>query len=228
MSPHFRLQRISDFVLAQHRLGKRALLIVDEAQNLSFEALEELRMLSNIVIDKTMALQSFLLGQPQFRAILGSPGLEQLRQRVTAAYHLGPLNEGETRAYVEHRLRRANWKGDPHFTEAAFPMIHQYTQGVPRRINTLCSRLLLYGFLEQLHTLTASAVEKVATDLQDEIAGVSEPPPGADGLDKPTTGEGLAVVVERLAHLEKSVDKHERLIRRAIEIAANYFQGGRM
>ena len=171
------LQRINDFVLAQHRSGKRALLIVDEAQNLSFEALEELRMLSNIVVDKTMALQSFLLGQPQFRAMLGSPGLEQLRQRVTAAYHLGPLSEAETRSYVEHRLRRADWKGDPHFTEASFPQIHQHTQGVPRRINTLCSRLLLYGFLEQLHTLTASSVEKVANDLREEIAVVTTPSP---------------------------------------------------
>ena len=111
------LQRINDFVLAQQRNGRRVLLIVDEAQNLSFEALEELRMLSNIVVDRTMALQSFLLGQPQFRAILGSPRLEQLRQRVTAAYHLGPLSEAETKAYVEHRLRRADWKGDPEFTD---------------------------------------------------------------------------------------------------------------
>jgi len=222
------LQRISDFVLAQHRAGKRALLIVDEAQNLSFEALEELRMLSNIVVDKTMALQSFLLGQPQFRTILGSAGLEQLRQRVTAAYHLGPLNETETRAYVEHRLRRAEWKGDPHFTEASFPLIYQHTEGVPRRINTLCSRLLLYGFLEQLHTLTASAVDKVANDLREEIAVVTETKPTASGdAGKVIAGNGLSMVVERLGNLEKSVDKHERLIRRAIEIAAHYFQGER-
>src|SRR6201988_5138492 len=111
------LQRISEFALAQHRNGKRVLLIVDEAQNLSFEALEELRMLSNIVLDRRLALQSFLLGQPQFRAILGSPRLEQLRQRVTAAYHLGPLSEPECRSYVEHRLRRADWMGDPHFDD---------------------------------------------------------------------------------------------------------------
>ena len=164
------LQRISDFALAQQRNGKRVLLIVDEAQNLSFEALEELRMLSNIVFDRTMALQSFLLGQPQFRATLGSPRLEQLRQRVTAAYHLGPLNEAESKAYVEHRLRRADWKGDPHFSEDCFPLIHQRTGGVPRQINTLCSRLLLFGFLEELHTLTASSVQKVANDLREEIA----------------------------------------------------------
>src|SRR5215469_1902258 len=167
------LQRISDFVIAQHRGGRRALLIVDEAQNLTFSALEELRMLSNIVIDRTMALQSFLLGQPQFRANLGSPELEQLRQRVTAAYHLGPLNEGDTRAYIEHRLRRADWKGDPRFTEPSFALIYRHTEGVPRRINVLCSRLLLYGFLEQLHTLPESAVEKVAKDLREELAVIA-------------------------------------------------------
>src|SRR5215469_6013279 len=151
------LQRISEFVTAQHRNGKRVLLIVDEAQNLSFEALEELRMLSNIVIDRTMALQSFLLGQPQFRATLGSSQLEQLRQRVTAAYHLGPLNETETRAYVEHRLRRGNWKDDPRFTDECFPLIYRHTRGVPRQINLLCSRLLLFGFLEELHSLDENA-----------------------------------------------------------------------
>jgi len=222
------LQRISDFVLAQHRNGKRVLLIVDEAQNLSFEALEELRMLSNIVVDKTMALQSFLLGQPQFRAILGSPGLEQLRQRVTAAYHLGPLNEAETRAYIEHRLRRAEWKGDPHITESSFPLIYQHTEGVPRRINTLCSRLLLYGFLEQLHTLTANAVEKVANDLREEIAVVAVQPAANAGDDGTgALAQSVPGVAERVAVLEKSVDKHERLIRRAIEIAAHYFQGER-
>src|SRR5215831_15070387 len=167
------LQRISDFALAQHRNGKRVLLIVDEAQNLSFEALEELRMLSNIFFDWTMALQSFLLGQPQFRVTLSGPRLEQLRQRVTAAYHLGPLNEAESKAYVEHRLRRADWKGDPQFSEDCFPLIYQRTKGVPRQINTLCSRLLLFGFLEELHTLNVSAVERVANDLQEEIGRVA-------------------------------------------------------
>src|SRR5215472_16519180 len=222
------LQRISDFALSQHRSGKRLLLIIDEAQNLSFEALEELRMLSNIVLDRTMVLQSFLLGQPQFRTILASPRLEQLRQRVTAAYHLGPLSEAESRAYVEHRLRRAEWKGDPSFTEDCFPLIHQHTGGVPRQINTLCSRLLLFGFLEQLHTLTANSVEKVANDLRDEIALVVAPPAVAssaaesDGRD-----EVLSQIIRRLGVLEDSVQKHGRVIKRAIEIAASYLQSKR-
>ncbi|MBV8090001.1 MAG: AAA family ATPase [Alphaproteobacteria bacterium] len=224
------LQRISDFALSQHRSGKRLLLIIDEAQNLSFEALEELRMLSNIVFDRTMALQSFLLGQPQFRTILASPRLEQLRQRVTAAYHLGPLSEAETRAYVEHRLRRADWKGDPSFTEDCFPLIHRHTGGVPRQINALCSRLLLYGFLEELHALTASSVEKVANDLREEIAQVSTPTPGAASWPQANGKAETAVphqIVERIAALEEAVQKHERVIKRAIELAANYIQGER-
>jgi general secretion pathway protein A len=219
------LQRISEFALAQHRNGKRVLLIVDEAQNLSFEALEELRMLSNIFFDRTMALQSFLLGQPQFRATLGSPRLEQLRQRVTAAYHLGPLGEGESRAYVEHRLRRADWKGDPHFAEDCFPLIHQRTGGVPRKINALCSRLLLFGFLEELHTLTAHAVEKVANDLREEIALVTAPPAVANSSAEPVSrDEALSQISRRLGALEDSVYRQGRVIKRAIEIAASYLQ----
>ncbi|MBV8131634.1 MAG: AAA family ATPase [Alphaproteobacteria bacterium] len=222
------LQRISDFALAQHRNGKRVLLIVDEAQNLSFEALEELRMLSNIFFDRTMALQSFLLGQPQFRATLGSPRLEQLRQRVTAAYHLGPLGEGESRAYVEHRLRRADWKGDPHFSEDCFPLIHQRTGGVPRQINTLCSRLLLFGFLGELHTLTAHAVEKVANDLREEIALVTAPSAVAESpAELVGREEALSQLTRRLGVLEDSVHRHGRVIKRAIEIAASYLQGER-
>jgi general secretion pathway protein A len=222
------LQRISDFALAQHRNGRRVLLIVDEAQNLSFEALEELRMLSNIFFDRTMALQSFLLGQPQFRATLGSPRLEQLRQRVTAAYHLGPLNEAESKAYVEHRLRRADWIGDPHFSEDCFPLIHQRTGGVPRQINTLCSRLLLFGFLEELHTLTGNSVQKVANDLREEIALVAAPQTIAD---PPTESGGSPDVFSQITHrlglLEDSVHRQGRVIKRVIEIAASYLQGER-
>jgi general secretion pathway protein A len=214
------LQRINDFVIAQYREGKRALLIVDEAQNLSFEALEELRMLSNITVDSTMALQSFLLAQSQFRTLLGSQALEQLRQRITAAYHLSPLSEADTRAYIEHRLRCAEWNGDPRFTEASFPLVHRYTEGVPRRINALCSRLLLYGFLGQLHTLSESDVEKVADDLREELAAVAAPPAAAIDAD----GEALSEIDGRIRALEDKVDKHEGVIQRVLEIAPRYLR----
>jgi putative secretion ATPase (PEP-CTERM system associated) len=222
------LQRISDFALAQHRNNKRVLLIVDEAQNLSFEALEELRMLSNIVFDRTMALQSFLLGQPQFRAILGSARLEQLRQRVTAAYHLGPLSEAECRAYVEHRLRRADWTGNPHFDEDCFPLIYRHTGGVPRQINTLCSRLLLFGFLEKLHALTASSVEKVAGDLREEIAVVTAPSAqsalAGTSVDVVNGNQAIAQISQRLDLLEDNVHKQGLVLKRALELATRYFQ----
>jgi general secretion pathway protein A len=212
------LRRIGDFLIERHEEGRRALLIVDEAQTLSFEALEELRMLSNIAVDGTMALQSFLLAQPQFRAVLGSPRLEQLRQRVTAAYHLGPLGEGDTRAYIEHRLRRADWKGDPYFTEESFGLIHQRSGGLPRRINVLCARLLLYGSLEQLHTLSDGDVEKVARELSEELAAN-----GSAGVAAPL--DNGAAIAGRLAALEDRMERQEGLIRRALELAARYFIG---
>jgi general secretion pathway protein A len=174
-----------------------------------------------------MALQSFLLGQPQFRAVLGSPRLEQLRQRVTAAYHLGPLNEGETRAYVEHRLRRAEWKGDPQLTDDCFPLIYRHTGGVPRQINALCSRLLLFGFLEELHTLKANAVEKVASDLREEIAVVTAEPSRAVPTGSDEKSDSISQISRRLATLEESVNRHGRVIKRAIELAASYFQTDR-
>src|SRR4051812_9072560 len=137
------LDHLQQFLISQWRNGRRALLIIDEAQNLSFDALEELRMLSNIVVGTATALQSFLLGQPQLRQVLGNPKLEQLRQRITAAYHLGALSQADTQGYVEHRLRQAGWVGDPEFTPDSFAAIYQQSGGVPRRINNLCSRVLL-------------------------------------------------------------------------------------
>jgi putative secretion ATPase (PEP-CTERM system associated) len=215
------LRRIEDFVVSQRRTGKRALLIVDEAQNLSFAALEELRMLSNLMSGRSMAMQSFLLGQPQFRAVLANPELEQLRQRITAAYHLGPLNESETRSYIEHRLRLADWQGDPSFSDDCFPLLHKLTGGVPRRINTLCSRLLLYGFLEGLHALTAAAVEQVGGDLEREVAFAA-----ADRVISAAPGQdiSLATIAKQLAHLERTIDRHERVIKQAIAIASRYLQ----
>src|SRR5579875_3526066 len=133
----------------RHSLGKRCLLIIDEAQNLPFPALEELRMLSNITIAGRAPFQGVLLGQPQFRQMLADAALEQLRQRVIASYHLGPLSQEDTRNYIRHRLNTAGWTGNPSFSDAAFAAIHRHSGGIPRKINTLCSRLLLFGYLEE-------------------------------------------------------------------------------
>ena len=151
--------------------GKRALLIVDEAQNLTPRAVEELRMLSNFQTNERSLLQSFLLGQPEFRQIMQQPEMRQLRQRVIASYHLGPLGPEETQAYIEHRLGLVGWQGNPTFEPGAYDAIHEATEGIPRQINVLCDRVLLAAFLGEKHNLTESDVSGVAQELRTELRG---------------------------------------------------------
>src|SRR5271165_1677863 len=145
------LRQFEHMVQDQHKQGRRCLLAVDEVQNLSLAAIEELRMLSNITVDGRASLQTILLGQPQFRPILAGKDAEQLRQRVLASCHLGPMTEAETRGYIEHRLRLVGWRNDPAWDDDAFTAVYRNTGGIPRRINTLCSRALLFGALEETH-----------------------------------------------------------------------------
>jgi len=150
--------------------GKRALLIVDEAQNLSEAAVEELRMLSNFQLEDHALLQSFLIGQPEFRDIMQSPQMQQLRQRVIASYHLGPMDAEETRAYIEHRLRHVGWQDDPTFDDEAFAAIHSYSGGVPRRINGLCDRAMLGAFLAERRQVSGDDVLGLVAELNEEFA----------------------------------------------------------
>ncbi len=149
--------------------NKRAVLIVDEAQNLSRDAIEELRMLSNFQFGNQALLQSFLIGQPELRDMLLSRSLEQLRQRVIASYHLGPIDRDETRRYIEYRLSKVGWNDDPHFESEAFDEIYQWTSGIPRRINLLCNRLLLATFLAEGHNITVTDVARIAMEIRAEI-----------------------------------------------------------
>jgi putative secretion ATPase (PEP-CTERM system associated) len=164
------LKRIERFLIDCHSKGKRVLLIVDEAQNLPARSLEELRMLSNFMSGGKPLLQTFLLGQPEFRRTLQGPDMEQLRQRVIATCHLGPMNEAETESYILHRLKIAGWRDDPSFSDDAFAAIYRYAGGIPRRINVLCDRLLLLGHLDEKHALTRTEVAEVINDLQQEFA----------------------------------------------------------
>ena len=148
---------------------KRALLVVDEAQNLTPKAIEELRMLSNFQLGEQALLQSFLVGQPELRAMMQAPQMQQLRQRVIASYHLGPLDRAETQAYIEHRLHHVGWKDDPHFDPTVFELIHAASGGIPRRINMLCNRLMLAGFLGEKHSLGPADVQSVAREIRDEM-----------------------------------------------------------
>jgi general secretion pathway protein A len=149
--------------------NKRALLVVDEAQNLNREAIEELRMLSNFQLGNHALLQSYLVGQPELRILLTSKPMEQFRQRVIASCHLGPMDAQETRAYVEHRLHKVGWTDKPAIEAAAFEEIYRRTAGIPRRVNLLCSRLLLATFLGGGLTIAAADVEAVANDIRSEI-----------------------------------------------------------
>ena len=175
------LLSLEAFLVSLCQQGKRALLIVDEAQNLTPRAVEELRMLSNFQLETQALLQSFLVGQPEFRRTMQSPQMQQLRQRVIAACHLGPMDRDETRGYIEHRLQRVGWKGDPHFEPEAFDAIYAATGGIPRRINTVCDRLLLSGYLAGKREFTRDDVDMVAREMHDETVDVepSAEPEGA-------------------------------------------------
>jgi general secretion pathway protein A len=159
--------------------GRRALLIIDEAQNLGMKEVEELRMLSNFQLGNRALLQSFLVGQPELRKMLQSRSMEQLRQRVIASCHLGPLSIDETRKYIEHRLRHVGWKDSPRFDELAFAQIHAASDGVPRRINLLCTRLLLAAFIASKDRIDEHDVRSVASELGSEISGAYPLAPAA-------------------------------------------------
>jgi general secretion pathway protein A len=227
------LRRLEAFLLRTQESGRRALLVVDECQNLSVPALEELRMLSNLQVGSRTPLQSFLLGQPQFRDILGRSELDQLRQRVIASYHLGPLGTEETRRYIEHRLKTVGWSNDPNLSDEFFRGVYTRTEGVPRRINTLSSRLLLFGFLEEKHALTGDDVEEVARDLENELnevtapAGVAAAPVAASHVNGAASDERIEDVTSRLAVVESYVRAHDKTIKRALQIAAEYLDGAK-
>lgn len=155
--------------LKEHRrAGRRCLLIIDEAQHLSFEALEELRMLSNFQTGNQALLQSFLVGQPEFREIIFSPRMQQLRQRIIASCHIGPMDAAETRGYIDHRLKCAGSTGLPVFADDAYMWVHKASGGVPRRINLICDRLLLSGYLSEKKEFSGQDVAEVADELFSE------------------------------------------------------------
>jgi len=151
-----------------HSEGRRALLIVDEAQDLSISAMEELRLLTNIQVNSQPLLQIFLLGQPELRSLILSPQLEQVRQRIIAGSHIKPLEKDETEAYIRHRLLTVHWRGDPAISKAVYPLIYKFSEGIPRRINLICSRLLLHCSAEQKHQVVAMDVREVIEELQSE------------------------------------------------------------
>jgi general secretion pathway protein A len=183
---------------------KRALLIVDEAQNLHREAVEELRMLSNFQLGSQALLQSFLVGQPELRVLLTSKPMEQFRQRVIASCHLGPMDKAETRGYIEHRLHQVGWNNNPVFEPEAFDRIFHWSSGIPRRVNLLCNRVLLSTFLAAQERIDAVSVDAIGVEVRSEVgdAAVNVAPtrsgpgsptaPVADLPGAPTPAQGGA------------------------------------
>ena len=163
------LMSLEAFFISKTLQGKRCLLIVDEAQNLQNKAVEELRMLSNFQNGKQALLQTFLVGQPEFRKILQSPEMLQLRQRVTATCHLGPLDQDETQQYIKHRLNCAGSKNRPELAEDIFEIVHSYTSGIPRRINNLMDRVLLNGFLAEINCIDTKIINEIIDELNAEV-----------------------------------------------------------
>jgi len=162
------LVRLKQFFVEQTESGKRVLLIVDEAQGLPYPALEELRLLADLQMDSLPLVQLFLVGQEKLHDLMQEPAMEQFQQRVIGACHLEPLCLADSRAYMEHRLRKANWKGDPELSGEAVLEIYRFSKGVPRHINKICTRLLLGGFMEKKHKLDRSDVLGVADALRVE------------------------------------------------------------
>ncbi|MDO9461787.1 MAG: XrtA-associated ATPase [Alphaproteobacteria bacterium] len=196
-----------------HKRGARAVLIVDEAQNLSISALEELRMFANFQHGSAAVLQIIMVGQPEFRTTIGMPQFDQLRQRILASYHIGPISELETRDYVMHRLQAVGWKDDPMIADAAFKEIYTYSDGVPRRINTLCARILLFGFIEERHIIDAEDVHRVAMDLEAERQAVVATPGHINGAPPnnaaDTTSNSASVTTHAMEDFNRLIQRIE-------------------
>lgn len=191
------LQQVEAYLHMQARAGRRTLLIVDEAQNLAVSAIEELRMLSNFQLGGQSLLQIFLLGQPEFRDLLKSPQLEQLRQRVIATHHLDPMMANEVEPYVIHRLTVAGWDGRPIFSRDAYAALYAATGGVPRRLNALVSRVLLMGAIEQLEAIDADVVQAVVADmgLDIDVTPAAMTPSALDDVED-VEGDSTPIVPE--------------------------------
>jgi general secretion pathway protein A len=232
------LRDLSDFIINQYAQGMRTALIIDEAQNLSPELLEEIRLLSNLETDKSKLLQIILLGQPELKRTLAVPELRQLRQRISINCHINPLDRTETEEYVLHRLEIAGNREAVSFLDGALDALHSATHGIPRLINIFCDFLLLTAFNEGIKEISADMVREIATDLDAENRywGDSPRKGGHDTGDnalqsvqrrldnleaaaihgQSNTEINIEDIADRIATLEKVVEKLISAVRREV------------
>jgi type II secretory pathway predicted ATPase ExeA len=216
-SKPYLIRDLARHLVEQRAAGRLALLVIDEAQNLSLSALEEIRMLSNLETEKSKLIQIALIGQPNLRELLIRPELEQLRQRVTVSYHLKPLDAHETAAYINHRLRRAAIGAPLEFSREVTDLIHLHSKGIPRKINVIADAVLLFGFGEDRRVVTVDLTHEVIEELEGTgilLSPVSE----AASLATPATASAdvaLRAREERLAAREQQVTEAERAVKAA-------------
>jgi general secretion pathway protein A len=195
------LRQLGDFLVGERAAGRLVLLVIDEAQNLTLPALEEVRMLSNFESEKSKLIQIVLVGQPDLREKLGQPELEQLRQRVTVSYHLGPLDPDDTAAYINHRLARAAVGAPLEFPADVSAVVHQRSGGVPRLINVICDAILLFGYGADRRTIDLSLTDEAVAELEatgvlrPAADAVPSPPPVSAGIVPLTPASGARVRV---------------------------------
>ncbi len=202
------LQRLYNWLLDRYRAGETAVLVVDEAQNLSDEVLEEIRMLTNLETFTEKLLQIVLVGQPELEQRLKQPQLRQLRQRLTLRAKTHPLNLDETKSYIGQRLRIAGSNGDPIFENDAVTAIFRYSQGIPRVINLLCEHCLVSGFVDQRKTIPVEVVDSVARDFDltegnAAAAMIPAAPVSSERFDLVEALRTLATLADRLRHTEQ-------------------------
>lgn len=215
------LEELNEFLLEQYALGRNAVIIVDEAQNLEKKTLEEIRLLSNLETEKDKLLQIILVGQPELRQTLADPGLRQLRQRITVNYHISPLNNEEVVEYIRHRLRVARAKNPEMFTEEAMSQIAVAAKGIPRIINIICDAALVTGYVEGSPVIDEKFVEEVLNDLDLDYYTASDTQYNVPGLNFSKKSEDmLRQEIEQLSLHHQ--DSH--LLERDIEDKARQLQ----
>ncbi len=192
------LKALEQSLLSLNRSGKRALLLVDEAQNLPLESIEELRMLSNFQLNGKPLIQSFLLGQEELQPILKAPNMEQFRQRIVASCHLAPLSLEECKEYIDYRLSHAGYTGSPLFDDDVYEPIHAFTRGIPRKINTLMDRVMLYGFLEELSSFSVAHIQEVIVEVRGEMFEPEEASSRTEQLASPSANrDDIAIMTPK-------------------------------
>jgi type II secretory pathway predicted ATPase ExeA len=207
------LLRLYNWLLDRYRAGETAVLIVDEAQNLTEEVLEEIRMLTNLETFTEKLLQIVLVGQPELEQKLKQPQLRQLRQRLSLRAKTHPLSLEETKAYIQQRLRIAGASGQPIFDGDSVVAIHRYSNGIPRVINLLCEHCLVSSFVDQQRTVGPAVVETVARDFDLGDSGMTAPPAetGPARPDLADTLRSLASLADRLRDEEKDLPEERKL-----------------